>query len=52
LSRELNQAILDGLNAIRKAKGTYLGALELFKLILTNKSLLSQQILSAFSITP
>ena len=52
LSRELNQAILDGLNAVRKAKGTYLGALELFKLILTNKSLLSQQILSAFSITP
>jgi ATP-dependent Clp protease ATP-binding subunit ClpB len=52
LSRELNQAILDGLNAVRKAKGTYLGALELFKLMLTNKSLLSQQILSAFSITP
>jgi ATP-dependent Clp protease ATP-binding subunit ClpB len=51
LSRELNQAILDGLNAVRKAKGTYLGALELFKLLLTNKSLLSQQILSAFSIT-
>lgn len=51
LSRELNQAILDGLNAVRKTKGTYLGALELFKLILTNKSLLSQQILSAFSIT-
>ena len=52
LSRELNQAILDGLNAVRKAKGTYLGALELFKLLLTNKSLLSQQILSAFSISP
>lgn len=52
LSRELNQAILDGLNVVRKEKGTYLGALELFKIILTNKSFLSQQILSAFSIMP
>jgi ATP-dependent Clp protease ATP-binding subunit ClpB len=51
LSRELNQAIIEGLNEIKAKQETYLGALALFKHILLNKSLLSQQILSTFKIT-
>jgi len=51
LSRELNQAVIDGLNEIKAKQETYLGALALFKVILLNKSLLSQQILTAFKIT-
>ncbi|KAF0227013.1 MAG: ATP-dependent Clp protease ATP-binding subunit ClpB [Erysipelotrichaceae bacterium] len=52
LSRELNQAIIDGLHEIKGKQETYLGALALFKHILLNKSLLSQHILSTFKITP
>jgi ATP-dependent Clp protease ATP-binding subunit ClpB len=52
LSRELNQAILEGLQEIKAKQETYLGALALFKHLLLNKSLLSQQIMSAFKITP
>lgn len=52
LSRELNQAIIDGLHEIKGKQETYLGALALFKHILLNKSLLSQHILQTFKITP
>ncbi|MEI7667469.1 MAG: AAA family ATPase, partial [Erysipelotrichaceae bacterium] len=50
VSKDLNQAILVGLNEIKQKQESYLGALALFRIILFNKSSLSIQLVKHFNL--
>lgn len=50
LSKDLNQSILNALNEMKKNQETHLGALLLFKVMLFNKTTLSQKIVDTFKL--
>ena len=50
LSKDLNQSILNALNEMKKNQETHLGALLLFKVMLFNKTPLSQKIVDTFKL--
>ena len=50
LSKDLNQSILNALNEMKKNQETHLGALLLFKVMLFNKTALSQKIVDTFKL--
>jgi len=50
LSKDLNQSILNALNEMKKNQETHLGALLLFKVMLFNKSSLSQKLVDTFKL--
>lgn len=50
LSKDLNQSVLNALNEMKKNQETHLGALLLFKVMLFNKTPLSQKIVDTFKL--
>ncbi len=50
LSKDLNQSVLNALNEMKKNQETHLGALLLFKVMLFNKTTLSQKIVDTFKL--
>ncbi len=50
LSKDLNQSVLNALNEMKRNQETHLGALLLFKVMLFNKSTLSQKIVDTFKL--